>query len=451
MAMVKSLRPPPRRFPRPRIYAGWWVISAPFLAAMLTVGAGQYAFGQFVEPLEDSFGWSRTQINLSLSFTAVGSMIAPLLGWIMDRRGVRGIMTASMLLIAVSYLLRPLMSELWHWYALSLLQYAGYAGASILPAGRLVGIWFQENRGRVMGITLMGNNAGGFAFPLLTTAALGAGWHWGGVSVAPWAGGYLIFGAIGLALTAYTLAVVREFPTAQGGGGGSGDARGPALTGRSLGEALRTKAFYATTAAVVMGTFTYSAVLPQIFNHLIAEDVSPATAGFALSSVAICGMSGKFVMGLLAERITARYALMIDLAGQATFLLLLTHFAGAGALFLWLFVPLFGFFLGAFGALFPLMVQDAFGIRRYGSIMGVVNMATAVSFFGGPALAGLAFDLTASYRIAFVVVAALFYAAALTLTQAGDGQGDGGGVRLRRIVDLNIRRILDATRGVLKI
>lgn len=441
--MIRSLRPP-RRFPRPRkIYGGWWVISAPFLAAMLTVGAGQYAFGQFVEPLEDSFGWSRTQINLSLSFTAVGSMIAPLLGWIMDRRGVRGIMTASMLLIAVSYLLRPLMSELWHWYALSLLQYAGYAGASILPAGRLVGIWFQEKRGRVMGITLMGNNAGGFAFPLLTTAALGATWHWGGISVAPWAGGYLIFGGIGLALTVYTLVVVREFPTDQGGGG-SADARGPALTGRSLGEALRAKAFYATTAAVVMGTFTYSAVLPQIFNHLSAEGVSPAAAGFALSSVAICGMGGKFVMGLLAERITARYALMIDLTGQATFLLLLTHFAGSSAFFLWLFVPLFGFFLGAFGALFPLMVQDAFGIRRYGSIMGVVNMATAISFFGGPLLAGLSFDLTASYRIAFVAVAALFYTAALTLTQAGEGKG-GVGVR-----DAG-RGVISAVRGFLNI
>ena len=83
-----------------------------------------------------------------------------------------------MALIVVSYLLRPMMTELWHWYALSFIQYLGFSGASILPAGRLVGIWFQRSRGRVMGITLMGNNFGGITFPPLTTLALGMSWHW---------------------------------------------------------------------------------------------------------------------------------------------------------------------------------------------------------------------------------------------------------------------------------
>ncbi len=409
--MLKSLR-----LARPPIYAGWWVISAPFFAAMLTVGAGQYAFGLFVEPLGDAFGWSRTQIYISLSFAAVGNMIAPLLGWIMDRRGVRGIMVASMLLIAISYLLRPLMSELWHWYAVSLLQYIGYAGASILPAGRLVGIWFPQMRGRVMGITLMGNNFGGFTFPILTTAALAATWQWGNLSLAPWQGGYLTFGIIGVALTIYTIVVVREFPTKRGSA--AGETTQPQLTGWTLRDALRSKAFYAIMMAVLFGSFTYSAVLIGIFDHLTGDGVSDILAGRALSAIAICGMCGKFIMGLLAERITARYALMIDLIGQATLLLLLTFFAGMSSLFLWLFVPMFGFFLGAFGALFPLIVLNAFGVKRYGSIMGVINMTTAVSFFVGPLMAGLSFDLTGSYRLAFITVAVMFYTAALTLTQA---------------------------------
>ena len=377
--MLKAirLRPPP-------IYAGWWVISAPFLAATLTVGSGQYAFGLLIEPLEQEFGWTRTQINLSLSFTAVGSLIAPYLGWIMDRHGAKNILVFSMLLIAVSYLLRPLMTELWHWYALSLVQYAGFAGASILPAGRLVGIWFQRSRGRVMGITLMGNNFGGITFPPITTLALGLSWHWAFINLSPWQGAYLIFGIIGIVLTVYALMVVREFPTRRQTRGEAdaleADAP-PELTGWTLRESARTKAFYAMTLAAMLGSFTYSAVLTQIAVHLTNEGVSPAAASIALSLLAACGMAGKFLMGLLADRITARYALMIDLIGQGTFLTLLTLFAGASLPlvwlsstaslpFVWLFVPLFGFFLGAFGALFPLIVQDAFGIKRYGSIMG---------------------------------------------------------------------------------
>ncbi len=424
--------------PRPiPIYAGWWVISAPFLAAMLTVGSGQYAFGLLIEPLEQEFGWTRTQINFSLSFTAVGSVIAPLLGYIMDRHGAKNILAVSMALIVVSYLLRPLMTELWHWYALSFIQYMGFSGASILPAGRLVGIWFQRSRGRVMGITLMGNNFGGITFPPLTTLALGMSWHWAFINLSPWQGAYLLFGVIGVLMTIYALVVVREFPTREQVHRRRGEEEEPsdttpmALTGWSLKESLRTKAFYAITTAMMLGTFTYTAVLTQVAAHLTEEGVSPGSAAIALSLLAGCGMTGKFVMGLLADRITARYALMVDLLGQSGFLILLTYLAGvsiplpmltpgAELPLVWVVVGCFGFFLGAFGALTPLIVQDAFGVKFYGSIMGVMSITMGVSSFLGPLLAGWSFDTTGSYRFAFLLVAALFFTGAMSLILAGN-------------------------------
>ena len=425
--VIRAIRPRPLP-----IYAGWWVISAPFLAAMLTVGSGQYAFGPLIEPLEQEFGWTRTQINLSLSFTFFGSLIAPYLGWLMDRHGAKNILVASMALIVISYLLRPLMTELWHWYALSFIQYLGFSGASILPAGRLVGIWFQRSRGRVMGITLMGNNFGGITFPPLTTLALGMSWHWAFINLSPWQGTYLLFSAIGILMTIYALAVVREFPTREqirrrGREEDGTPSDAPiVLTGWSLREAARVKAFYAMMTAMTLGTLTYTAVLTQVHAHLTQEGVSTAQASIALSLLAGCGMTGKFVMGLLADRITARYALMIDLLGQSGFLVLLTYFAGvsiplpmlapgAALSLMWPFVGCFGFFLGAFGALTPLLVQDAFGVKFYGSIMGVMSIAMGVSSAVGPLLAGWSFDATGSYRLAFLLVAALFFTGAMSL------------------------------------
>lgn len=437
--VIRAIRPRPLH-----IYAGWWVISAPFLAAMLTVGSGQYAFGLLIEPLEQEFGWTRTQINLSLSFTAVGSFVAPYLGYIMDRHGAKNILVVSMALIVVSYLLRPMMTELWHWYALSFVQYLGFSGASILPAGRLVGIWFQRSRGRVMGITLMGNNFGGITFPPLTTLALGMSWHWAFINLSPWQGTYLLFGVIGVLMTIYALVVVREFPTREQMRGRRGEEVEPSddaplvLTGWSLKESLRTKAFYAITTAMMLGTFTYTAVLTQVAAHLTEEGVSPGSAAIALSLLAGCGMTGKFVMGLLADRITARYALMVDLLGQSGFLVLLTYFASYTFVWqiigpgnpiplwsislplVWIVVGCFGFFLGAFGALTPLIVQDAFGVKFYGSIMGVMSITMGVSSFLGPILAGWSFDTTGSYRFAFLLVAALFFTGAMSLILAGN-------------------------------
>ena len=398
----------------PRVYRGWWVASAPFLGAALATGAGQYGFGAFIGPLEDTFGWSRTQISASLSFTAIGSLIAPLLGTIMDRYGAKWIMVVSLALIALSYALRPLMTDIWHWYALSLLQYAGYTGASMLSAGKLVAMWFQRRRGRAMGITAMGNNFGGLVIPPMLGLLL---------PLVSWEGSYLALAALSVLLAAYVLAVVRDFPRASELGDeltGAVVGDSPALTGWSLKQALRSRAFYAITLAVVLGTFTYAAILPQIITHLTDVGYSLGVASAALSVFAVCGMVGKYVMGYAAERVTSRRALMANFVGQAAFLVTLIW--AESPLVMWVALPLFGFFNGAFGALFQLVVQDAFGARHYGGIMGMINMMTVISFGVGPLLAGASFDLTDSYAFAFGAVAIMFLTGALALTQARTGE-----------------------------
>ena len=394
----------------PRIYRGWWVVSVPFLAAALGTGAGQYGFGIFIEPLEQAFGWSRSQISASLSFTAVGSLLAPMLGRFIDRYGARPVMAGSLALIAISFVIRPMMTELWHWYALSLLQYAGYTGASMLPAGKLVGLWFRRTRGRVMGITAMGNNFGGLVFPPMM------GWM---LLLMSWQATYVALGVMTLLLLAYTIVMVRDSPSDRDleNGARELEVQGTSqVTGRTVGQALRDKSFYAIAVAVTLGTFTYSAIIPQIIPHLLDGGTTLAIASIVLSLYAIAGMVGKFIMGLVAERITSRYALMLNFAGQAIFLLAMIR--ADDPIVMWTAVPILGIFNGAFGALFQLVVQDAFGIRYFGSIMGLINFATLFSFFFGPILAGVSYDITGSYTVAFVTVAVLFGAAALALTQA---------------------------------
>ena len=394
----------------PRIYQGWWVVSAPFLAAALGTGAGQYGFGIFIEPLEETFGWSRSQISASLSFTAVGSLLAPFLGRVIDRRGAKPVIAISLAMVAVSFTLRPMMTELWHWYALSLLQYAGYTGASMLPAGKLVGLWFRRTRGRVMGLTAMGNNFGGLVFPPLM------GWM---LLMLSWEATYVAVGGLSALLVVYTLVTVRDFPAGRDANAESVESdaeRASQGTGLTVSEALRDRSFYAIALAVTLGTFTYSAIIPQIIPHLLDGGTTLAIASLVLSLYAIAGMVGKFVMGLIAERITSRYTLMINFVGQSVFLVAMIW--ADNPIVMWTAVPLLGIFNGAFGALFQLVIQDAFGVRYFGSIMGMINFATLVSFFAGPVLAGASYDVTGSYTFAFMSVAVMFVIAALSLTLA---------------------------------
>ena len=151
-----------------RPHYGWVIASVLFTCFTLTVGILQYSFGVFITPLEDEFGWTRTEVNVSLSLFAMTGVLALAAGPLLDRFGSVRVMAVSYLLISMSFLPRPWMTELWEFYALNLLMYAGMPGAIMLPVGKLIGTWFVQGRGRAIGLTAMGANFGGFIFSAQT-------------------------------------------------------------------------------------------------------------------------------------------------------------------------------------------------------------------------------------------------------------------------------------------
>ena len=108
---------------------------------------------------------------------------------------------------------------------------------------------------------------------------------------------------------------------------------------------------------------------------------------------------------------------MLSLMGQSVFLMLLL--GSSTSPIMWAWVPLFGLCMGAFGVLSQLIVQESFGIRHFGGIMGLINMASVVSFACGPLLAGASYDATGGYHVAFITVAVMFVVAVLLLSRTG--------------------------------
>ena len=300
------------------------------------------------------------------------------------------------------------MDKLWHWYALSALQFIGFSGAAPLPAGKLVGVWFQKMRGRLMGFTMMGNNFGGLVLPPMVGAI---------VIVASWEAAYTCLGLITVCIVILGLIAIKESPSGSAKSRFTKNMQSQDITGLSLNEALHKKSFYLINASILLGTFTYGAALPQIFSHLTNEGVSTTTASQAVAVLALFGMVGKIGFGYLSEQITARYSLMICLGGQAIFLV--TILGSENSVVMWASVVFFGLCMGAFGALMQLIVQEGFGIKSFGSIMGSINLASVIPLALGPIIAGISFDRTGSYQSAFIAVAIMFLIAIILLWYAG--------------------------------
>lgn len=368
------------------------------------LGTAQFAFGLFILPLEEEFGWSRTQVNVSLSIGVVSGLLSPFIGNLMDRIGARWTMAGSITLVAIAFLLRSVMTELWQFYLFSAVMFAGTPGATMMPAGRLVITWFPRTRGRTMGWVTAGNNLGsGIAFPIVAGLIALVGWRW-------------TWGVMGIALLGLVMLVVlvirdnaddveREQGKRWAPSGAGGQQSLSPTDGLVVSEAMRTSAFWFLVVGMTLQQFVRTGVVSQMVPHLQQVGFTRAAATGALVLLAFFGMSSKLIFGRLSETITARLAFVVVMVLQGIGLAILI--VSGGSIATWGAIVVFGLGMGGVGALTPLVIFDMFGLKQFGSIMGLTRSAIVIPVLLGPIMAGLIFDSTGGYNLMFAITIGL--------------------------------------------
>jgi MFS family permease len=110
-------------------------------------------------------------------------------------------------------------------------------------------------------------------------------------------------------------------------------------------------------------------------------------------------------MGTIADRTSGRVAVTINFAITA---IGFAMFLGARSpVILAASIPIFGLAIGAPIALVPVLTAECLGLKRFGSIVGLTNIAYTIGAGIGPVLSGHIYDVTHSYAGAFVLFAIL--------------------------------------------
>ncbi len=151
---------------------GWKVLIASLLGTAF--GASPLPFntvGFFIDPLQQEFGWTRTEISLGITIYGVlGALLAPVFGWLADRFGVRQVALASLTtfaLIFASFSIIP--GNLYWYYALWVLIGLFGIGSTPITWSRAINLWFFKQRGLALGLTLVGTSISAMALPIITT------------------------------------------------------------------------------------------------------------------------------------------------------------------------------------------------------------------------------------------------------------------------------------------
>ena len=403
------------------VYFGYYVIAALFIAEIAVTGVSFYSFSLFITAWQNdaTLAWSLTAINGSFLVGLPLALTSPLLGRFIDERGARLAMLLGVPLIGGTFLLEAFMTEIWHLWVAQGLLITGQS-AAFLGTGKLVGLWFDTDRGRMMGIALAGNNAGGVIMAPMSAIFIDAfGWR---ITLFAFGVAIIVVNSLLIWLwvrdkpedviaEARRVGREREAQTAEallaattsGSSSGSGDTRPATSQGVTWRQSLRMPAFWLLTVAFVATFASIFAVLNQLGKHLEIVGISTATAGGALGLLGAFGFMGKLIFGFASERFPSRYGFaavcVLQMCGIVILLLLRTP----GELWLlWPFVAVYGVGFGAVGALMPLVVADTFGLLAYATIFGAQQLILRLVNGGLPPVVGWSVDYTGTYEVAFV-------------------------------------------------
>jgi MFS family permease len=142
--------------------------------------------------------------------------------------------------------------------------------------------------------------------------------------------------------------------------------------------------------------------MPQV--HLVAYcgDLGyGAMRGAEMLSLMVgCGIFSRVASGFVADRIGGVPTLLIGSSMQGLALFLYLFFDGLSSLYV--ISALFGLFQGGIVAMYGVIVREYFPPQEAGTRLGIVLMATLLGMALGGWMSGVIFDLTGSYRDAFV-------------------------------------------------
>ncbi len=139
----------------------------------------------------------------------------------------------------------------------------------------------------------------------------------------------------------------------------------------------------------------------HIVAHATDIEIPAVTAAGILSFISGITIIGQLVTGFLSDRIGGRPALTVCLSLIILALIWLL-FAKEIWMF-YVFAVVFGLANGGFTILLPVISAELFGLVSLGVIIGALAVFITLGEGLGSPVSGTIFDITESYRIAFLV------------------------------------------------
>lgn len=370
-----------------------------------------YAWSVFVLPLEQEFGWKRTETSwvytIAVLCFAATFIVA---GRLQDRLGPKICAYAGGVLVSAGFLLSSFTTSLLTLYVFFGVIVGVGNGFGYSTPTPVASKWFPDKRGLVVGLMVGGYGAGSAIFGTLASGYL--------IPALGWRGTFQVLSLLFLIMTMTGATLQRNPPPGYQvpnwtpvPGAASGQAN---FTWR---EMIATPTFYFLWIAFAFGTTAGQMAISQLVPFARAAGLGATVATYSLVVTSFGNAGGRILSGWMSDKIGRLPTLKTMVVLSA---------AAMPALFLWreqvvpffVLVALVYWCYGTQLSLFPSATADFFGTRNLGMNYGVLFTAWGASGILGPPIAGRIYDRFGDYRYAFFLAAGFALVAFVSLLMA---------------------------------
>ncbi len=373
----------------------WHVVWSLALVQFILLGPTYGTLGYFYSPWIKEFGWNHATVAVTTTaFLFAQAAVSPIVGWLLDRIPAQIVMTAAAVAVIVGYLWGSTIHSFAPMVAAFAVIGGGVSASTYVPAMMVAANWAKDRRGLALGIVLAGAAMGGTVLaPIFEVLLVHYGWRTAMVCVTV---------PMWLVAIPTILIMVRTRP-ATGTEIRSVKEEAEALSGLDLGPALMSLPFWMVVATEFIYNVGYQGFVHHLMTYYIGAGFKAEHAALILGLLTLFTTVGAIALGGLADKRGVRTVLIASLVGLAGGIAIVLGATSRnfGTLYAAASMVGAGLSVGASATLLPAILAEALGLKRYGTLWGVVRLLGWIGGGLGPFLTGRIFDRTGTYALAF--------------------------------------------------
>ena len=376
------------------------------MMVMVTLGFASSTRTLFTDEIAKELGVSRSAVVIGESFRyATTAIVNIFFGLLIAKFGEKKLICAGFFSLITAILLYASATNLVMIYLGGIFLGIGFSWTTTAIVGRVVDLWYAENKGTVMGLVLASNGVGGaiaiqMVGKLIDPTVTGS-----------YRRGYFLIAAVLASAAVLMLLFFRNKPR--------GEAPTPSpkkkrkrssdWEGISLSQAVRKFYFWGILLCIFFAGLILQGTYGIVAMHYKSVGIDYAAVTSLLSFGSLLLACSKFLVGFLYDRgglrLTANICTITAIA--TTFLLAMIKGDNLGFVLAIVFTVVSPIAVPLETVMLPIYASDLFGRASYSKFLGFLASANVLGYAVGAPLMNLCYDILGSYVPALYLVGAL--------------------------------------------